>query len=210
MLCGLLAACASSRVLKNPIPTTAPDLGWAASAPEGPTVEMHRLILRNDGGSWVRNANWDQYVLTIRNDSQDSIEIQRIDLYSDKLPAPEQSSTSREQLDARTSSTLRAMKDVGVVAGAGVVVPTALIAGTLGAGGGSFATLGAAAVVGAVAIPAGLVGGTVYVIKRHYRDKQDKVLIETILVQRGFGDPVQIPPGEQVATSAFFPIKTEV
>jgi hypothetical protein len=167
---------------------------------------MRQLILRNGGGSWVRDANWDEYVLTIKNDSQDSIEIQRIDLYSDKLPTPEESSTSREQLDARTSRTLRAMKDVGVVAGAGVVVPTALIAGTVSAGGGSIATLGAAATVGAVAIPAGLIGGTVYVIKRHYRDKADKVLVENGLMERGFGVPLQIPPGMQVGTSAFFPV----
>lgn len=206
VLCDLLQACVSSRLLKNPLPPTVPDLGWAASVPEGPTVELHQLIVRNSGGSWVRDADWDEYVLTIRNDSPDSIEIQRIDLYSDKLPAPEQSSTSREQLDARTGRTLRAMKDVGVVAGAGVVVPTALMAGTIGAGGGSLATVGAAAAVGAVAIPVGLIGGTVYVVKRHYRDKEDKVLIERSLMERGFGVPVQILPGMQVGTSAFYPV----
>jgi hypothetical protein len=206
VLCDLLQACASSRVLKNPLPTTTPDLGWTASVPEGPRLEMHQLIVRNGGGSWVRDANWDEYVLTMSNDSQSLIEIQRIDLYSDRLPAPEESSTSREQLDAQTSRTLTAMRDAGVIAGAGVVVPTALIAGTVTAGGGSVATLGAAAVVGVVVIPVGLIGGTVYVVKRHYRDKDDKVLIEHRLRQRGFGPAVQILPGTQLDTSAFFPI----
>jgi hypothetical protein len=70
VLCGLLGACASSRLLKKPLPTKVPDLGWAASAPEGLNVEVHQLILGNGGGSWVRDANWDEYVLTIESDSQ--------------------------------------------------------------------------------------------------------------------------------------------
>jgi hypothetical protein len=206
VLCDALASCASSRVLKSPLPTTTPDLGWTASAADGQVVELHQLIVRNGGGSWVRDANWDEYVLTIRNDSMDSVEIERIDLYSDKLPTPEESSTSREQLDAQSNHTLRAMKDVGVVAGAGVLVPTALVAGTMGAAGGSLAAVGAAATVAVVAVPVGLIGGTVYVVRRHHRDTEDKVLIEHLLIERGFGVPVQILPGMQILTSAFFPL----
>jgi hypothetical protein len=195
LLWAALTSCAPSRLLKDPLPATAPDLDWAASVPDGPAVHIHQLIVRNGGGSWVRDANWDEYVLTIRNDSPHSVEILRIDLYSHALAMPQESSSSREQLDAATSHTLRALKDAGVVAGAGVVVPRALIAGTAGAGGGSLAAVGAAATVAVVAIPAGLIGGTVYVIRRHHRDKEDKVLIEHNLMQRGFGVPVQIGPG---------------
>lgn len=43
-------------------------------------------------------------------------------------------------------------------------------------------------------------------IRRHYHDKEDNVLIENGLMQRGFGVPVQIPPGMQVGTSASFPV----
>jgi hypothetical protein len=115
-LCALLGACASSRLLKNPWPPTETDVDWTASAPERLTVEVHQLIFRNSGGSWARDANWDEYVLTIKNDSTDSVDIQGINLYSDKLPAPAESSTSREQLDARSNRNLRTLKDVGIVA----------------------------------------------------------------------------------------------
>src|SRR5450432_1744931 len=94
VLIGLLSGCASSRIFKNPPPPTETSVGWAASAPEGLTVEVHQLIFRNSGGSWLRDANWDEYVLTIKNDSQDAIEIQGIGLSSDRLPAPVESSTS--------------------------------------------------------------------------------------------------------------------
>ena len=209
MLSGLLGACASSRLLKNPKPSTVADVGWTATAPEGLTVEVHQLIFRNSGGTWVRNANWDEFVLTITNGSADAIEIQEIDLYSDRLPAPEASSNSREQLDARSNRTLRAMKDAGIVAGVGIVGPSALIIAGVGTSGGmlSASSAGAAAaVVGTIAIPVGLIGGTSYVISRHRQDKKDKVLLDHRLTERGYGVPLQIDAQSQMTKSAFFPI----
>ena len=74
LLSALLVGCASSRVLKNPLPS-APDVGWAAAAPDGLALEVQQLIFRNTSGSWVRDANWDEYVLTIKNDSPNAVEI---------------------------------------------------------------------------------------------------------------------------------------
>jgi hypothetical protein len=205
----LLDGCASSRLIKNPPPPTETDVGWAASGPGGITLDVHQLIFRDSGGSWVKKANWDEYVLTVKNDSQDPVEIQSIYLYSDKLPAPVESSTSREQLDERSHAALRAFKDVGIVAGVGIVAPSAMIVGAIGTGGGILsASSGAMAVaaVGIVAIPAGLIGGTVYIVNRHRRDKKDKLLIEQQLSERGYAVPLQIQAQTQVTKSAFFPI----
>lgn len=205
----VLAGCASSRLIKNPAPATPADVGWVAAAPGGLTVEVHQLIVRNGGGSWVHDANWDEYVLTIRNDSEETCELLDINLYSDRIPAAVESSISREQLDARSNSTLRALKDVGIVGGAGIVAPSALIVSAVGTSGGiaSAATAGAAAVaIGVVAVPVGLIGGTTYVISRHRRDKRDAALIERTLRERGFAIPLQIPPGTQLQKSAFFPV----
>lgn len=209
VLSGLLDGCASSRLIKNPPPPTETSVGWAASAPEGLTVEVHELIFRNSGGSWIRDANWDEYVLTITNDSQEAFEIQGIGLTSDRLPAPVENTTSREQLDARSNRTLRALKDAGIVAGVGVVAPSAVIVAAIGTSGGMLsASSGAAAVatVGILAIPIGLIGGTSYVISRHRRDSKDKVLVDRRLSERGYGIPTQIAPQTQMTKSAFFPI----
>jgi hypothetical protein len=205
----LLESCASSRLIKNPLPPAEADVGWSASAPEGLTVEVHQLIVRNGGGSWVRDANWDEYVLTIRSNSQGTFEIHNINLYSDKLLTPVETSTSLEQLDARSNSTLRALKDAGIIGGVGIVAPAALIVAGVGTSGGilSASTAGAtAAVIGTIAVPVGLVGGTAYVINRHRRDKEDKALIERRLTERGLAIPLQILPGMQVQKSAFFPV----
>jgi hypothetical protein len=208
-LIALLDGCASSRLLKNSQPPTEIDVGWLAAGPGAITLEVHQLLFRNAGGSWLKNANWDEYVLTITNDSQIAVEIQSFYLYSDKLPAPVESSTSREQLDARSKTTLRALKDVGIVAGVGIVAPSAMIVGAIGTGGGIFsASSGAAAVAfaGVVAIPVGLIGGTVYVINRHRRDKKDRLLIDQQLKDRGYAVPLQIAAQTQMTKSAFFPI----
>ena len=206
-LCGLLNACAvKSRVLPEPLPSEVSELGWSASAPEGLTLEVDQLILRNSGGSWVRDANWDEYVLTAKNDSQIAIVIEHFDLYSDKLQVTARSSTSREELETQTTTTLRTLKDVGVVAGAGLV-PLGLTVAIVGTGGG-FVTGAAAgaAVASIVMVPVALVAGTVYVVKRRHRAREDKALIDHALIEKGFSIPVTIASGIQLKKSAFFPV----
>ena len=208
ILSGILGGCASSRLLKNPMPSDA-DVGWTAASPEGLAIEVQQLIFRNTGGSWVRDANWDEYVLTIKNDSRNEVEILAINLYSSKLAAPVESSTSREQLDARSNRNLRALKDVGIVAGVGIVGPSALIIAGIGTSGGMLsasAAGSAAAALGIVAIPVGLIGGTTYIINRHRQDKKDRGLIDRRLAERGYRLPLQIPAQAQLTKSAFFPV----
>ena len=209
IVCALLDGCATSRVLKTPLPSAAPDPAWTTTSPDGLTVEVDQLIVRDGAGSWVRKANWDEYVVAIKNGSADPVEIQRIDLYSSELPAPEESSISREQLDARTSNTMRAFKDAGIIAGVGVAAPAAMIVGGVGTSG-SILSASAGGVVlaaaGVLLIPIGLIGGTTYVVKRHHRDQQDKVLIDRRLTESGYAVPVSMPPDSELRKSAFFPI----
>jgi hypothetical protein len=112
-------------------------------------------------------------------------------------------------LRARSNKTLRAFKDVGIVAGVGIVGPSALIVAGIGTSGGMLSASGAgaaAAAIGIIAIPVGLIGGTSYVISRYRRDKKDKVLIQHMIDERGFAVPLQISAQDQVTKSAFFPI----
>ena len=206
---GLVGGCASSRLVKNPQPSTQTGVGWAASAPDGISVEVRQLIFRNSGGSWIRDANWDEYVLTIRNDSQDAYEIQSIDLVSDKLPAPVGSTSSRMQLEARSNHNLETLKDAGIIAGVGIVGPSALIVGAIGTSGGLLSAgsgASALAAIGFVAIPIGLIGGTAYVVSRHRRDAADRILVDRRLGERGYDIPLQIAAQAEVTKSAFFPI----
>jgi hypothetical protein len=208
VLCLGLGGCAvKSRVLKEPLPSPVTDLKWTAGATEGFTFELDQVIVRNSGGSWVRDANWDEYVLALRNNSAVPVVIEHFNLYSDKLPAPEENSTSREQLEARSSATLRGLKDAGIVAGAGVASAGVVVA-IVGTGGTMVAGATAAAAVAGVFVlmPVALIGSTVYIVKRHHRDRDDKVLIEHEFVERGYSVPVELQPGMLLKKSAFFPI----
>jgi hypothetical protein len=209
LVCALQGGCASSRMLKTPLPSAAPDLAWTTISPDNLTVEVDRLIVRDGAGSWVRKANWDEYVVTVKNGSADPVEIQGISLYSSALPAPVASSISREQLDARTGKTMRASKDVGIVAGVGAVAPAAMIIGGVGTSGGILsASAGAAALAtaGVVLLPIGLIGGTTYILNRHHRDKEDRLLIDRHLAENGYEIPVAMAADSQMRKSAFFPI----
>jgi hypothetical protein len=207
-LCCLLSACSvRSRVLPAPLPTTIPNLDWAATAADGVNLEVDQVIVLNGEGSWVRDASWDEYVLTARNNSPGAIDIESFQLYSDKLPTPTESTTSRTQLEAQSSTTLRTLKDVGVIAGAGMV-PIGLTAAAVGTGGAmaTGATAAAAATAIVVLLPVALVSGTVYVVKRHHRTRDDNVLIQHHLTDRGFDAPLEVAAGMELKKSAFFPV----
>ena len=207
--CGTLCGCTHSRLVKNPPSRAGASLGWTTAAPDGVAVQLDELILRNTAGSWVRDADWDEYVLTLRNDSAVDWQLDRIALYSAKLAAPEECSVSRERLEARTRYQLQALQDIGVIAGTGIGIPVVLMTATIGVGaasGGGYAALYAAGAVGAVAIPVGLIGGTAYVIHRHHQRTEDRVRIDRQLAERGFTLPLVVPAGTTVRSSAFFPI----
>ena len=203
--CTMLAGCASSRVLKAPVPTKEFDLGWEAAAPDGLSVAIDQVIVPNAGGSWVRDANWDEYAVTIVSDSQMPVEIQGIELYSAKLALPVQSSNSQEQLTIQRSRLQQDLRDVGLVGGTGVA--SAGAAAAVASGVGATAAYVSAATLAAVAVfPIAVIGGTSYVVSRRNRAKEDKVKIDHIFQERGLGIPVQINPGEQLRKSVFFPL----
>lgn len=203
--CVMLAGCASSRVLKAPVPTKGSDLGWEAATPDGLSVAIDQVIVPNGGGSWVRDANWDEYVVTIVSDSRTPVAIEGIDLYSAKLTLPVPGSNSQEQLAMQRNRLQQNLRDVSLVGGAGVASAGAAAAVASGVG----ATAGyvsAAALAAVVVFPIAVIGGTSYVVSRHNRAKEDKVHIDDIFQERGLGIPVQINPGAQLRKSVFFPL----
>ncbi len=200
-MCVALSGCAS-RLLKEPLPAETVELGWTANAPEGLTIVLDQVIVPNGGGSWVRNASWDEYVVTLRNTPLQPLSIEGFELYGDKLPAAVQSTTSRQQLEKQTSAIQRTLKGAGIIGGT-TIVATGMGAAAAGTGGG---LVSAAAVGAIVAFPIAVIGATTYVIVRHHRNKEDRQLIESELTERGFGVAEQIAPGTTIRKSAFFPV----
>jgi hypothetical protein len=201
-ICLLIGGCASSRLYATPRPITTPELAIVSTSPDGITATLSRIVHPNGGGSWVRNAAWDEYIVCISNGSPDNVILDHAELQKTALHAPVPAGASQGDLARESSDLGRTLKDAGLVGGTslGAAGVAAAAAGT----GGGFVS--AAAVAAAVALPIALIGGTSYVVSRHHRAREDKPRIDHQLVERGLALPAQLGSATRVSGSLFFPV----
>ena len=73
-LTGLLSACGGSKLIKNP-----PPIEFATPLEQisdrQVTATLQWVIVRDDPGSWAKYANWDEYLLSINNQTGEEIQI---------------------------------------------------------------------------------------------------------------------------------------
>jgi hypothetical protein len=203
VLCALLSACSPQiRLLKEPGADRVADYHWTAAAPDGLNVTVHTVLVRDSPGSWVRDADWDEYILTIKNSSSSGLQIERVQLYSQYLSAAQDSSLSRQQLEDRSRATLANVRDAAVVAGAGAVV----VGTTMAVASAGYVGAIAALPVGFIAIPLVIGYESEHTAIRRNRERQDNSLIQLTMLERGIHLPLDIPPGTEATRSAFFPL----
>jgi len=148
-LCILIAlsACGGSKVLKEPAPFVATQ-PLAAASDQTLSVTLDWVIVRDGPGTWARKADWDEYLLRVRNESDHPVRVSRL-IVIDSLGVPIESQSGRKQLVKSSKKTARRYKESGtkVEAGSG--------RGTLGV---AAATAGGAA-IGAATATGGILGG---------------------------------------------------
>ncbi len=74
----IVAGCASTRYIANPSQPP-PDLGLQSSA-DGIEARLHYIITPNGPGSWIKDAIWNEWVISVRNSSKSDITITDISL----------------------------------------------------------------------------------------------------------------------------------
>lgn len=203
-----LGACSGPqpRLLEQPAPGTARPPSAMAVTPDGRfSVELQQLIVRNGPGSWVSEADWDEYVVRIGNSGEESLVVTGAELISPMLPEPSAPSRSRAELEDQTRKALRFLSNAGVMVGFGIGLPIVIIAGSAGGGGGMVgaAAVGAAA---AVLVPVGLVAGAVAVIAGESRVREEQAKIQAEIERRALELPVALEAGSGVERSLFFRI----
>jgi hypothetical protein len=202
VLCSLLGACSPQlRMMKEPNAEQIPDYQWAATATDGLSITVHTVLVRNGPGSWVRDADWDEYILTAKNTSPSAMKIKALRLYSPYLRGPQQSSLALQQLENQSHETLQNVRDVAVVAGSGAVAvgATAAVAST--------AYIGTAAAIAAAPLTLALLEYPVrQSADRRHLEHEDRSLIELTILERSMHLPLEIPPGGETTRSAFFPL----
>lgn len=201
-LCLALAGCGGAKLLQEPVAFT-PQAPLATSADAHLEVILHWVIVRDGPGTWARNADWDEYLVAVRNRSGGTVSITSASVY-DSLGTRIRADDDRGRLVKASRATSRRYEGQGVVVKAGVSEKTLLTAATVAAGaasaGASTIYMSSAAAAGALA---GLVLAPVLAVGGLVKSANQKKVADEI--QRRHTDlPVEIATGDSREFDLFF------
>ncbi len=203
-----VSGCGSTKVLKEPEPLVLTE-SLAAASDERLSVSLDWVIVRNGPGTWAKNSDWDEYLISLRNGSGDTLQISSITVV-DSLGTRVESGTSRKQLVKESKKASRRYKDEGLKIQAGVGGATLIVggaaavagaAGIVAASGGLFAVGGGAAVAATgllLAAPVLVVGGVFRGVNYSKVNKQIEIR-QTQL-------PIVLQKDEEKSLDLFFPL----
>jgi len=202
-----LAGCGGTKVLKEsqPIESTQP---LATVSDQRVTATLDWVIVRDGPGTWARNANWDEYLLRVSNQSDQPIQVTEL-VVIDSLNMRIASQPGRKQLGKGSKKTARRYKKSGIKVHAGSGTRTMFVAGATAGGvmagaammsGTAFVGAGGGAVIGGglVLLPALAIGGIVRGVNNS--------AVSTQIEQRQTILPLDVPAGDELLLDVFFPL----
>lgn len=212
LLACVLTGCGGTKVLKDPQPIqTTQSLATASDAQVNASLDW--VIVRDGPGTWAKNADWDEYLMRVSNQSDTPIQIVSLTVI-DSLDTQIESQPGRKELVKGSKKTASRYKDSGIEIKAGRGVGSLLVAGAavtaVGVGlgiatmgpilGAASAGAGAGAAVGGLLLlgPAIAVGGIVRGVNNSAVNKQ--------IVARQTTLPLDVPAGEELGLDVFFPL----
>lgn len=92
----VLTGCGGTKVLKKPAPVPVVE-PLATNSDEKLSVELDWVIVRGGPGAWAKNADWDEYLIRVRNLSDEKLIIVSILVY-DSLEIRHRTSFDRASL----------------------------------------------------------------------------------------------------------------
>lgn len=211
----LLSGCGGTKMLKEtqPLQTMQP---LASVSDHQVEATLDWVIVRDGPGTWARNADWDEYLLRVGNQSTRPVKVVRLTVV-DSLDTRVEPQFGRKQLVKNSKQTARRYKKSGIKVKAGRGVGTLLVAGAavtvvgVGAASATAASIlsamgGGAAVSSAGAAASGLlllgpalaVGGIVRGVNNSKVNKEIE-LRQTLL-------PLDIPANGELGLTVFFPL----
>ena len=210
----LLTGCGGTKVLKESQPMQiTQSLGVVSDRQVTATLDW--VIVRDGPGPWAKNADWDEYLLSVNHQSDQPIDVTGLvvvdSLDTQILPQP-----GRKKLVKGSEDTARRYKESGIKVKAGRGAGTMLVAGAavtavgvgaVAAAGYGVAMSGGAAAAGTAGAAAGgllllgpalAVGGIVRGVNNSKVNNQIELRQTTL--------PVEIPPGGEIGLDVFFPL----
>lgn len=199
------SGCGGSKLLREPQPLVMEQsLAEASDASVAATLDW--VIVRDGPGTWARNADWDEYLVSVRNHSTGPISVTAVTV-TDSSGTSHASIAKRKILVRASRRTAKRYKGQGINIkagiGGGALVLSGVVAAEVGASLGSAAVLGGSAVAGTalgalVAAPVLVVGGVVKGVNN------GKVSDE--IERRQTPMPIHVEPGARQVLDLFFPI----
>lgn len=199
-----LSACGGSKVLKEPEPF-AIEQPLSIATDQHLGVALEWVIVRDGPGTWVKNARWDEYLMSIQNRSDQPITITQL-FVVDSLGTRIEPNAVRNELVKLSKASSRRYKKAGikVKAGAGrnAMRTAKLVAGGAAVGavaaGTGWAAAGAVVGGGLILAPVLAVGGVMRGVNN------SKVSKEIELRHTEF--PLDLPANGEVRLDVFFPL----
>lgn len=202
----LLAGCGGSKVLKEPEPLVVQQ-ALAAASDERLTVTLDWVIVRDGPGTWAKNVDWDEYLISTRNDGEQMLVIKSVTVI-DSLDNRIETGVNRKQLIKGAKTAKRRYKGEGLKVKAGAGAGTMMVAGaataatavSVGVGVGLYGSsaLAGAAVGGLVLAPVLAVGGVMRGVNNGRVNNQIE-LRQTLL-------PIALQEKEAKTLDVFFPL----
>lgn len=200
----LLSGCGGTKVLKEPVPVNATQ-ALASNSDNTLSATVDWVIFRDGPGTWAKNADWDEYLVSVQNLGSEPLQITSVSLV-DSLGTRIEPRLTRKELVKGAKETKRRYKDEGLEVKAGVsgkvLVGTGVVAAAGSSGLGAAAMAGGGAAAGAAAVvvlvPALTVGGVVRGINNS--KVNDEIESRQTLL------PVGLERGEQKNLVLFFPL----
>jgi hypothetical protein len=196
-----LSGCLATKYQAAPKGTPPPTLLSIAGSAPPIDVGLRSVIVYGGPGSWKRRALWDEYVVTIHNESEKPLTVSAATL-SDISGTPQSPGVDPWALE-KASQTLEQRYRRDGVAFARSSTPRALLFGATVAGaavGGTGETAAvAAASVSVIALP-------VYYVVVWNKNRSNKAAISTEFARRRLIFPLTLEAGEMRTGSIFFPM----
>ena len=215
MLVLLLTACGGSKLVRKPAPLPERTAPLAAASDARLAAELQFVIVRNGPAAWAKNADWDEYLLGVRNLGSEPLRIEAVAV-TDAQGHVNGTQADRRTLVAASKQATRRYRDsalrleagrggtalivtgvgAGVVAyGAATAAATSAALGAGGAAGG-----GAAAAAGDLILAAPVLIG--FGIVRAVNNGKVNDRIEDLATSL----PLTLAPGAESTLDLFFPL----
>ena len=188
--------CASSRLVEKPTENS-PDLHMSSNN-EQINMSLNNVLIPNGPGSWIKDAKWDEYVVTITNLSSKPLSSAKISLV-DPRGVYLDAGTDVITLEKTSERLAKAYKEAGIDFAVGVA-PSALIVAGVAAG--SIGVIAASTVL----LPVAIVAAPIVYLKRQNDEVKDREDVLAEFNRRRLANGTTITGNATITGSLFFPM----